>query len=158
MLDEPTSQLDIAIRAEIIDLLNEISGQLGMAYLFISHDLTAVRSVCSRIAVMYLGKIVEVAPTAELFANQRHPYSKALLSSVLYPDPAAALPDFRLEAEIPSPIRLPEGCHLHPRCPIATPECGVTYPPLVELSAQRHAACYRSDVLVATPTVREERK
>ena len=156
VLDEPTSQLDIAIRAEIIDLLNEISGQLGMAYLFISHDLTAVRSVCSRITVMYLGKIVEVAPTAELFANQRHPYSKALLSSVLYPDPAAALPDFRLEAEIPSPIRLPEGCHLHPRCPIAIPECGVTYPPLVELSAQRHAACYRSDVLVGAPAIREE--
>ena len=156
VLDEPTSQLDIAIRAEIIDLLNEISDQLGMAYLFISHDLTAVRSVCSRIAVMYLGKIVEVAPTAELFAEQRHPYSKALLSSVLYPDPAAALPDFRLEAEIPSPIHLPEGCHLHPRCPIATAECAVTYPPLVELSAQRHAACYRSDVLVAAPTTREE--
>ncbi|MDE0194067.1 MAG: ABC transporter ATP-binding protein [bacterium] len=156
VLDEPTSQLDIAIRAEIIDLLNEISDQLGMAYLFISHDLTAVRSVCSRIAVMYLGKIVEVAPTAELFADQRHPYSKALLSSVLYPDPAAALPDFRLEAEIPSPIHLPDGCHLHPRCPIATAECAVTYPPLVELSAQRHAACYRSDVLVATPATREE--
>ena len=156
VLDEPTSQLDIAIRAEIIDLLNEISAQLGMAYLFISHDLTAVRSVCSRIAVMYLGKIVEVAPTAELFAGQRHPYSKALLSSVLYPDPAAALPDFRLEAEIPSPIHLPEGCHLHPRCPIATPECGVTYPPFVELSPQRHAACYHSDVLVGTPAIREE--
>ncbi|MCY3806971.1 MAG: ABC transporter ATP-binding protein [bacterium] len=156
VLDEPTSQLDIAIRAEIIDLLNEISDQLGMAYLFISHDLTAVRSVCSRIAVMYLGKIVEAAPTAELFADQRHPYSKALLSSVLYPDPAAALPDFRLEAEIPSPIHLPTGCHLHPRCPLATAECAVTYPPLVELSAQRHAACYRSDVLVATPTTREE--
>ena len=155
VLDEPTSQLDIAIRAEIIDLLNEISGQLGMAYLFISHDLTAVRSVCSRIAVMYLGKIVEVASTAELFAGQRHPYSKALLSSVLYPDPAASLPDFRLEAEIPSPIHLPAGCHLHPRCPIATPECGVTYPPLVELSPQRHAACYRSEVLVGIPSMRE---
>ena len=155
VLDEPTSQLDIAIRAEIIDLLNEISGQLGMAYLFISHDLTAVRSVCSRIAVMYLGKIVEIASTAELFAGQRHPYSKALLSSVLYPDPAASLPDFRLEAEIPSPIHLPEGCHLHPRCPIATPECGVTYPPLVELSPQRHAACYRSEVLVGIPSMRE---
>ena len=156
VLDEPTSQLDIAIRAEIIDLLNEISDQLGMAYLFISHDLTAVRSVCSRIAVMYLGKIVEVAPTAELFADQRHPYSKALLSSVLYPDPAAALPDFRLEAEIPSPIHLPTGCHLHPRCPIATPECAVTYPPLAELSPQRQAACYRSDVLVGAPAMREE--
>ena len=156
VLDEPTSQLDIAIRAEIIDLLNEISDQLGMAYLFISHDLTAVRSVCSRIAVMYLGKIVEVAPTAELFAGQRHPYSKALLSSVLYPDPAASLPDFRLEAEIPSPIHLPEGCHLHPRCPIATPECAVTYPPLAELSSQRQAACYRSDVLVGAPAMREE--
>ena len=155
VLDEPTSQLDIAIRAEIIDLLNEISGQLGMAYLFISHDLTAVRSVCSRIAVMYLGKIVEIASTAELFAGQRHPYSKALLSSVLYPDPAASLPDFRLEAEIPSPIHLPEGCHLHPRCPIATAECGVTYPPLVELSPQRHAACYRSEVLVGIPSMRE---
>ena len=156
VLDEPTSQLDIAIRAEIIDLLNEISDQLGMAYLFISHDLTAVRSVCSRIAVMYLGKVVEVAPTAELFGGQRHPYSKALLSSVLYPDPAASLPDFRLEAEIPSPIHLPTGCHLHPRCPIATPECAVTYPPLAELSSQRQAACYRSDVLVGAPATREE--
>lgn len=155
VLDEPTSQLDIAIRAEIIDLLNEISAQLGMAYLFISHDLTAVRSVCSRIAVMYLGKIVEVAPTAELFAGQRHPYSKALLSSVLYPDPAASLPDFRLEAEIPSPIHLPAGCHLHPRCPIATEECGVTYPPLVELSPRRQAACYRSDSLVGIPATSE---
>lgn len=156
VLDEPTSQLDIAIRAEIIDLLNEISAQLGMAYLFISHDLTAVRSVCSRIAVMYLGRIVEVAPTADLFAEQRHPYSKALLSSVLYPDPAASLPDFRLEAEIPSPIHLPTGCHLHPRCPIAAAECAVTYPPLAELSPQRQAACYRSDVLVGAPAMREE--
>ena len=156
VLDEPTSQLDIAIRAEIIDLLNEISDRLGMAYLFISHDLTAVRSVCSRIAVMYLGRIVEVAPTAELFADQRHPYSKALLSSVLYPDPAAALPDFRLEAEIPSPIHLPTGCHLHPRCPIAAEECAVTYPPLAELSPQRQAACYRSDLLVGAPAKREE--
>ena len=158
VLDEPTSQLDIAIRAEIIDLLNEISDKLGMAYLFISHDLTAVRSVCSRIAVMYLGKIVEVAPTAELFADQRHPYSKALLSSVLYPDPAASLPDFRLEAEIPSPIHLPTGCHLHPRCPIAVEECAVTYPPFADLSPQRQAACYRSDLLVGAPAMREERR
>ena len=156
VLDEPVSGLDVSIRAQILNLLVDLQQDLGLSYLLISHDLAIVEHMSHRVGVMYVGKMVELGDKDQLYENTLHPYSKALLSSVLYPDPAASLPDFRLEAEIPSPIHLPTGCHLHPRCPIATPECAVTYPPLAELSAQRQAACYRSDVLVGAPAMREE--
>jgi oligopeptide transport system ATP-binding protein len=144
VLDEPTSALDVSVRAEILDLLTDLQQRLGFAYLFISHDLTAVRRVCQRVAIMYLGKIVETGGTDEIFARPLHPYSRALLSSVLYPDPHQPRARFLLRGEIPSPITLPAGCHLHPRCPWATPECTHGYPPLDELLPGRRVACFRA--------------
>jgi peptide/nickel transport system ATP-binding protein len=143
VLDEPTSALDVCVRAEILDLLNDLQRRLGFSYLFISHDLAAVRRVCDRVAIMYLGKIVETASVDEIFARPLHPYTRALLSSVLYPDPKLKPPRFRLEGEIPSSIHLPTGCHLRERCPWATPSCGAAYPPLDELSPGRRVACFR---------------
>lgn len=144
VLDEPTSALDVSVRAEILNLLTELQRRLGFSYLLISHDLTAVRRVCDRVAVMYLGKIVEIAPTADIFEQPLHPYSRALLSSVLYPDPRQVLPRFVLTGEIPSPIDLPSGCHLHQRCPWANAECVQAYPPVEELLPGRHVACFKA--------------
>ncbi len=110
VLDEPTSALDVSVRAEILDLLSDLQQQLGLSYIFISHDLTAVRRVCHRVAIMYLGKIVETGETEEIFEHPLHPYSKALLSSVLFPDPTQERSRFLLKGEIPSPINLPPGC------------------------------------------------
>jgi oligopeptide/dipeptide ABC transporter ATP-binding protein len=144
VLDEPTSALDIAVRADIIDLLMQLQRDLGTSYLFISHDLTAVRHIADRVAIMYLGRLMEVAPAARLFEKQLHPYGKALLSSVLYPDPEAAPTRFVLSGEIPSPINVPTGCPLHNRCPLARPEC-VTVPiELAELEPGHLTACTRA--------------
>jgi oligopeptide/dipeptide ABC transporter ATP-binding protein len=144
VLDEPTSALDVSIRAEVLHLLIDLRKRLGLAYLFISHDLTAVRRVCSRVAIMYLGKIVETGATEQIFARPLHPYSRALLSSVLYPDPDQKPPRFFLSGEIPSPIDLPKGCHLHQRCPWAVAACGQSYPPLEPLLPGRLTACFRA--------------
>jgi peptide/nickel transport system ATP-binding protein len=143
VLDEPTSALDVSVRAEILDLLTDLRERLGLAYLFISHDLTAVRRVCQQVAIMYLGKIVETGRTEEIFARPLHPYSRALLSSVLYPDPLQERPRFLLKGEISSPINLPPGCHLYPRCPWARDECTLAYPPLEELLPGHLVACFR---------------
>jgi oligopeptide/dipeptide ABC transporter ATP-binding protein len=144
VLDEPTSALDVSVRAEILDLLVDLQERLGLAYLFISHDLTAVRRVCQRVAVMYLGRIVETGRTGEIFARPLHPYSRALLSSVLYPDPVQTRTRFLLSGEIPSPIDLPPGCALEARCPWARPACTLTVPVLDELLPERHVACFRA--------------
>jgi oligopeptide/dipeptide ABC transporter ATP-binding protein len=143
VLDEPTSALDVSVRAEILNLLMNLRERLGLSYLLISHDLTAVRRVCNRVAIMYLGKIVETGETEQIFEQPLHPYSRALLSSVLYPDPTRKLPRFLLSGEIPSPIDLPAGCHLYQRCPWATPACRQTYPPLDTLRPGRSVACFR---------------
>jgi oligopeptide/dipeptide ABC transporter ATP-binding protein len=144
VLDEPTSALDVSVRAEILDLLTALQERLGFAYLFISHDLTAVRRVCQRVAVMYLGKIIETGRAEQIFSRPLHPYSRALVSSVLYPDPAQQPARFALRGEIPSPINLPPGCHLYPRCPWARRECDVEYPGLEEILPGRHVACFRA--------------
>ena len=144
VLDEPTSALDVSVRAEILDLLVDLQERLGFAYLFISHDLTAVRRVCQRVAVMYLGRIVETGRTDEIFDRPLHPYSRALLSSVLYPDPTRDQPRFLLQGEIPSPIDLPPGCPLHARCPWARPECNASVPPLEAVLPGRRVACFRA--------------
>jgi len=143
VLDEPTSALDVSVRAEILDLLSDLQARLGLAYLFISHDLTAVRRVCDRVAIMYLGKIVETGDTERIFAAPLHPYSRALLSSVLYPDPRQKPARFLLSGEIPSPIDLPPGCHLHQRCPWVEARC-TAYPPLERHGPGREAACWRA--------------
>ena len=144
VLDEPTSALDVSVRAEILALLNDLREKLGLSYLLISHDLTAVRRVCNRVAVMYLGKIVETGETERIFEHPLHPYSRALLSSVLYPDPERSLPRFVLEGEIPSPIDPPAGCHLYQRCPWAKASCRESCPDLVELLPGRRVACFEA--------------
>ena len=144
VLDEPTSALDVSVRAEILDLLTDLQEDLALSYLLISHDLTAVRRVCHRVAIMYLGRIVERGNADELFEQPLHPYSRALLSSVLYPDPSEQLSRFLLSGEIPSPIDLPPGCHLHGRCPWAVDTCNDAYPDAEELLPGRHVACFRA--------------
>jgi oligopeptide/dipeptide ABC transporter ATP-binding protein len=144
VLDEPTSALDVSVRAEVLDLLSDLQEELGLAYLFISHDLTAVRRVCDRVAIMYLGRIVETGETEAIFEQPLHPYSRALLSSVLYPDPNRDLTRFTLEGEIPSPINLPQGCHLNQRCSWSEPRCVEAYPPTERYGPGREVSCYRA--------------
>jgi oligopeptide/dipeptide ABC transporter ATP-binding protein len=143
ILDEPTSYLDISARAEIIDLLRTLQKQLGVTYLFISHDLTAVHAIADRVAVMYLGKIVETGATEEMFSSQRHPYTRALLSATLFPDPTRRIPRFQLSGEIPSPMNLPKHCFLAGRCPLVIDRCWEQIPPLEEVEPGRMAACLR---------------
>jgi oligopeptide/dipeptide ABC transporter ATP-binding protein len=130
VLDEPTSTLDISTRLEVLKVLDRIRAELGVAYIFISHDLTAVKSLCSRVAVMYLGEIVEIGTVSEVFGAPTHPYTRALLSSVLIPDPSSNTVGFSLDQEIPSPMDLPSGCFLHPRCPLAVASCSIEHPQL----------------------------
>jgi oligopeptide/dipeptide ABC transporter ATP-binding protein len=145
VLDEPTSHLDVVLRAEVVRLLKELQDELGTAYLFISHDLASVRELSDRVGIMYLGEMVEMASGEDLFARQLHPYGKALLASVLTPDPEVELSDLELSDEIPSPVDLPTGCFLHPRCPYADPErCARTHPPL-DPYAGHEVRCLRVD-------------
>lgn len=142
VLDEPTSALDISVRAEIMELLMQLQEQLGLSYLFISHDLLAVRHISDRVAVMYLGQIVETGTAQEIFSAPIHPYARALISSVLFPDPDQVRPRFLLKGEIPSPINLPQGCYLFSRCPLAqTGWCEQSVPPLEALTDTRSIAC-----------------
>ncbi len=146
VLDEPTSALDPTARAEIIDLLIRIQRELGTAYLFISHDLSAVRHISHRIAVLYLGRIVEQGPSATLFAQPSHPYSEALLSSVLLPSPhIEKTGTIRLSGEIPSPINLPPACYLAGRCPLAVERCRTAFPPVETVGDSHWVRCYRHE-------------
>jgi oligopeptide/dipeptide ABC transporter ATP-binding protein len=141
VLDEPTSALDVSLRAKAILLLQELRATLGMTYLFISHDLATVKYLAGRVAVMYLGAIVEEAPTRELFARPLHPYTKALLSAVPVPDPDARRQRLVLVGEVPSPIDIPPGCRLRGRCPLAQAIC--TEPvPLREVAPGHRVACH----------------
>lgn len=142
ILDEPTSTLDIATRLEVLNVLREIRDETGVAYVFISHDLTAVRSLCTRVAVMYLGEIVEMGNVEDVFERPTHPYTRALLSSVLHPEPGVQRERFELNQEIPSPLNLPSGCFLHPRCPLAVDACSRERPHLEPTSDPTHlVAC-----------------
>ena len=128
--DEPTSALDVSVQAQILNLLSELRHDLGLTYLFISHNLAVVEHVASEVAVMYLGRFVERAPTEALFGKPEHPYTRALLASVLTPEPGLGVPDVGLGETLPDPANIPPGCRFHPRCPIAEPRCSVQTPPL----------------------------
>jgi len=139
--DEPTSALDVSVQAQILNLLMELRDRLNLTYVFISHDLGVVEHLSDRVAVMYLGRIVEEAPVAALFAQPRHPYTQALLGSVMTADPSRGLPDLRLGAGFPDPLNPPPGCRFHPRCPVAIDVCAHEVPALVG-ARDRRVACH----------------
>lgn len=144
VLDEPTSSLDSVARAELIDLLRRLQQEHDVAYLFITHDLTVAQHFAHEVAVMYLGKIVEIGDARKVFRDPQHPYSQALLSAALAPEPGGRGSLITLEGEIPSPIQLPEGCHFCSRCPVSEPSCRDGFPGLESVSSGHSVACYRA--------------
>jgi oligopeptide/dipeptide ABC transporter ATP-binding protein len=126
--DEPVSALDVSIQAQIVNLMQDLQKELKLTYLFIAHDLKVVEHISNRVAVMYLGKVVEVAPAEELYASPRHPYTRALLSAIPIPDPTYRKERVMLRGDVPSPLNPPQGCHFHPRCSQASEECRAKYP------------------------------
>jgi oligopeptide transport system ATP-binding protein len=144
--DEAVSALDVSIQAQILNLLSELQERFDLTYLFIAHDLAVVKHISDRIAVMYLGEIVEEADAEEIFAKPLHPYTQALLSSIPIPVPRGKRERVRLEGDVPTPIDPPAGCRFHTRCPIAIEECKLAKPPLIEISPRHRVACIRTDV------------
>lgn len=140
--DEAVSALDVSVQAQILNLLMDLQQQMGIAFVFISHDLSVVEHIGHRVAVMYLGRIVELAPCEALFVKPVHPYTEALIAAAPVPDPTRVRSDAPVEGEVPSPINPPSGCAFHPRCPHAVERCRIAIPPLVPMADGRVVACH----------------
>jgi peptide/nickel transport system ATP-binding protein len=143
--DEPVSALDVSVQAQVVNLLQDLQEELGLTYLFISHGLSVVEHISTRVGIMYLGKLVEVAPSQAIFRNPLHPYTRALLSAIPVPDPDAKRQRLPLAGEIPTTIEPPAGCRFRTRCPLAEPECAATDPRLVEVEPEHFVACHLID-------------
>lgn len=140
--DEPVSALDVSVQAQVINLLQDLQNKFGLTYLFIAHDLAVVKHMSNRVAVMYLGKIVELADKTELYSNPRHPYTKALISAIPVPQPGAVSQRMILQGDTPSPIHPPQGCSFHPRCCYAKDICKAEVPKFVDLGESHFCACH----------------
>ena len=147
--DEPVSALDVSIQAQILSLLTNLQSELGLTYMFVAHDLSVVRHISDRVAVMYLGRIVEVALSADLYSQPLHPYTYALISGIPIPDPRIEAQRQRvvLGGEVANPADPPSGCHFHPRCPFATEQCAIEKPELREIDSSRLVSCHRAEEL-----------
>jgi len=149
--DEPVSALDVSIQAQVINLLQDLQQQFGLTYLLISHDLSVVKYISDRVAVMYLGKIVELSKTEDLFLNPKHPYTEALMSAVPVPDPDYPMAQILLEGDVPSPLNPPRGCYFHPRCQYAKEICRNEAPPFRDMGNEHFVSCHFARTLLLQP-------